>query len=140
MLNGDAHRSGVEGELSLRIRPVALVFKDKDSVGYMITEDAPAAQPSSARHRILYVGRDITLAERLNDALLDCHVVRCPGGSTAQLFIRGDSKYSLFIFDEEQAEELESLALSLKHRARTPTLRIRKSEDFHKLVYIVRRL
>ena len=24
MLNGDAHHSGVEGELSLRIRPVAL--------------------------------------------------------------------------------------------------------------------
>ena len=106
----------------------------------MITEDAPAAQPSSARHRVLYVGADIMLAERLNDALLDCHVVRCPGGSPARVFIRGETKYSLFIFDEEQAEELESLALSLKHRARTPTLRIRKSEDFHKLVYIVRRL
>jgi len=100
----------------------------------MITEDAPATHQPPARHRILYVGGDIRLPARLADAL-DYHVVRCPDGSTAHLFIEGDTKYSLFLFDEGQAEELERLAWSLKHRERTPTLRT--SGDFRQLVYTI---
>ena len=100
----------------------------------MITEDAPATHQPPARHRILYVGGDIRLPARLEDAL-DCHVVRCPDVSTARLFIEGDTKYSLLLFDEGQAKELEQLAWSLKHRERTPTLRT--SEDFRQLVYTI---
>ena len=100
----------------------------------MITEDVPAAHRPPARHRILYVGGDIRLPARLADAL-GCRVVRCPGGSPASLFIRGDSKYSLLLFDEAQAEELERLVRSLKHRERTPTLRT--SGDFRQLVYTI---
>jgi hypothetical protein len=100
----------------------------------MITEDVPAAHRLPARHRILYVGGDIRLPGLLEDAL-DCHVVRCPDGSTARLFIEGDTKYSLFLFDEGRAKELERLAWSLKHRERTPTLRT--SGDFRQLVYTI---
>ena len=100
----------------------------------MITEDAPATHQPPARHRILYVGGDIRLPARLEDAL-DCHVVRCPDVSTARLFIEGDTKYSLLLFDEGQAKELERLAWSLKHRERTPTLRT--SGDFRQLVYTI---
>ena len=95
----------------------------------MITEDVPAAHRPPARHRILYVGGDIRLPARLADAL-DCHVVRCPDVSTARLFIEGDTKYSLFLFDGGQAEELEGFARSLKHRERTPVVVVRKSEGF----------
>ena len=95
---------------------------------------AESLKPS---HRILYVGGDIRLPGLLADAL-GCRVVRCPGGSTARLFIRGDTKYSLLLFDEGQAEELERLARSLKHREQTPVLR--KSEDFRQLVYTIGKL
>ena len=90
-------------------------------------------------HRILYVGADITLPERLGDALDDCHVVRCPVGSPAQLLIRSDIKYSLLLFDESQAEELESLARSFRHREHTPAVAVKESEGFGKLAYNVRR-
>jgi len=95
---------------------------------------AESRRPS---HRILYVGRDITLPERLQGAL-ECHVIRCRGGSPARLLIRSDIKYSLLLFDEEQAEELVSLALSLKHREHTPVVAFKESEGFDKLVYNVR--
>src|SRR2546423_15566968 len=98
----------------------------------MITEDVPTAHESPARHRILYVGGDIRLPELLADAL-GCRVVRSPGGYPACLFIRGDTKYSLFLFDEEQAEELERLARSLKHRVSTSVVLVIKSARFETL-------
>ena len=92
------------------------------------------AESPKPSHRILYVGGDIRLPRLLADAL-DYHVVRCPDVSTARLFIEGDTKYSLLLFDEGQAKELEQLAWSLKHRERTPTLRT--SGDFRQLVYTI---
>jgi len=120
--------------ISLELRSYAasdplLVFKDWNA--RMIAEDG------KTRHMILYVGADIMLPERLQGAL-ECHVIRARGGSPARLFIRSDIKYSLFIFDEEEAEEWESLARSLKHRERVPVLR--KSDDFSRLVCDVRQL
>jgi hypothetical protein len=97
------------------------------------------AEGGKTPHRILYVGRDITLAERLGGALDDCHVIRCPVGSPAQLLIRSEIKYSLFLFDEEQAEELGRLARSLRHREHTPVVAFKESEGFGKLVYNIRR-
>ena len=62
-----------------------------------------------------------------------------PGGYPAHLFISGDTKYSLFLFDEERAEELERLARSLKHRANTPVVMVRKSERFETITDTIRR-
>ena len=104
----------------------------KDLNGCMITEGVPGSHQSLAQHRILYVGGDILLPKRLADAL-GCHVVRSPGGYPAHLFISGDTKYSLFLFDEERAEELEGFARSLKHRELTSVVVVRTSERFETL-------
>jgi hypothetical protein len=130
MLNGDAHHSS-EGELRLRIRPADLVFKDRNA--RMIAEGGKTP------HRILYVGVDITLAGRLTDALPGYRVVRSPVGSPATLLIRSEIKYSLLLFDDEQAEELGSLARSLKHREHTPVVACKEAEGFGKLVSNIRR-
>jgi|ERR1051326_3740701 hypothetical protein len=97
------------------------------------------AESLKPAHRILYVGRDITLAERLTDALPGCHVVRSPVGPPAQLLIRSDIKYSLLLFDDGQAEELGRLARSLRHRERVPVVACKESEGFGGLVYNIRR-
>ena len=105
----------------------------------MITEDVPATHRPPAQHRIIYVGGDIRLPERLADAL-GCRVVRCPGGSIACLFIRGETKYSLLLFEDDlQGAELARLARSLEHRANTPLVMVRKSERFETLADTIRR-
>jgi hypothetical protein len=97
------------------------------------------AEDGKTPHRILYVGRDITLAQRLTDALPGCRVVRSPVGSPARLLIRSDIKYSLLLFDAGQAEELGSLARSLKHREHTPIMTFKESGGFGELAYNIRR-
>lgn len=83
------------------------------------------------KHRILYVGHDLTLLKSLQDTLADCKVVRSPGGD-ARLFIESDIKYSLLLFDDELPEmsgvELAQLTRKLKHRKRTPMVILTKEK------------
>ncbi len=85
------------------------------------------------------------LRDRLTD--LSCQVVRCPASGglfVARIFIEAKIPYTLFLFDEVLAdssgEELERFALSLAHRAGTPTLIVKESEDIPALAERVRRL
>ena len=91
-----------------------------------------------ASHRILYVGRDLSLLQLLNGILEGCRVVRCPGGSNAYLMIESDIKYSLLLFDDElpdmTGEKLKRFARKLSHRERTPIIIFKKSDDLSKLV------
>jgi hypothetical protein len=105
--------------------------------------------PPRYRYRILYVGDDYALSHALRDRLADlpCQVVRCPasGGVTvARIFIGAEIPYTLFLFDEvlggTTGEELERFALSLDHRAGTPTLIVREADDVEALAERVRRL
>jgi CheY-like chemotaxis protein len=66
----------------------------------MIAECPPSFQPMPS-HRILYVGQDLILLETLREALEDCRVVRCPGGSGARTLIESRIGYSLLLLDEE---------------------------------------
>jgi len=71
-------------------------------------------------HRVLYVGADLALLERLTGALKDCRVVRSPCG-VARTLIESAINYSLLIFDGELMG-LADFARSLPHRQHTPAL------------------
>lgn len=71
-------------------------------------------------HRILYVGADLALLERLTGALKDCRVVRSPGG-VARTLIESRIDYSLLVFDGE-LKRLADFARTLRHRQHTPAL------------------
>lgn len=96
-----------------------------------------------ASHRILYVGLDLNLLQLLKGILTGCHVVRCPGGSNARLFIESDIEYSLLLFDDEPmgttGAELKRLARSLEHRKQTPVIIYKKSDDLSVLVEAIAR-
>ena len=91
-----------------------------------------------ASHRILYVGLDLNLLQLLKGILKGCHIVRCPGGSNARLFIESDIEYSLLLFDDEPMDttgaELKRFAHSLEHRKRTPVIIYKKSDDLNLLI------
>lgn len=83
-------------------------------------------------HRILYVGRDHTLLQSLQDALKDCRIVRSPSGRDARFLIESEINYSLLLFDEELSDttglELAHLARGARHRERTPIIILSASE------------
>ncbi|MGA9998342.1 MAG: hypothetical protein WBP93_23210 [Pyrinomonadaceae bacterium] len=90
------------------------------------------------KYRILYVGNNLALLTFLNERLkhLDCHVVRCPGGSTSRSLIN-NINYSLLLFDDELPDttgaELKRFTRSLAHRKQTPIIIFGKSDDFNGL-------
>ena len=83
------------------------------------------------------------LQDRLAD--LSCLVVRCPadGVPEARLFIGSEIPYAAFLFDEvlggATGEELGRFALSLPHRAGTPTLIAKEADDAGAVAEEVRR-
>ena len=141
MLNGDAHYSTTrEGEL--RIWAVAGFSKTRAPTAYqtapaliipyevsylmLIRIDEPAIPCQNADFTLLYVGRDVCWFGSLKDALSlpQYRVVYCPGGSSAELLLKSDVRYDLFVFDfdlpNETGLELIRLARSLSHREHTP--------------------
>ena len=104
--------------------------------------------PPRYRYRILYVGRSHALIKALEDGLkeLSCLASRCPADAVwaARVMIRGENRYDVFLLDEVFAgtsgEELAHFALSFAHRARTPTIIVKESDDVESLVENVRRL
>jgi DNA-binding response OmpR family regulator len=87
--------------------------------------------------RILYVGRDHALIERLRGELEDYRIIRSPNASIARPLIEGIN-YALLLFDEELPDatglELAEFACSLAHRQGTPFIIIKKPDDFESLV------
>lgn len=80
------------------------------------------------KFRILYVGSDQELLIALRTVLLrpEYHIVSCADRGSAILFLKGDPRYDLLLFDLElsrsTAVKLARLAQSLPHRRRTPTI------------------
>ncbi|MCU1267844.1 MAG: response regulator [Acidobacteria bacterium] len=81
-----------------------------------------------ANVRILYVGRDEGLLVALRRVLREPQylIVSCMDRGSAILFLRGDPKYDLLLFDFEllcnKGLEIVRLAQSLPHRQRTPII------------------
>lgn len=92
------------------------------------------------RHRILYVGTDLSLLDLLNRALKhpDCQIVRCPGGSPSHALIQSDIKYSLLLFDSKGTRhkrgETQTLRMSTPtSQAQPPFIILKKSDEFDAL-------
>jgi DNA-binding NtrC family response regulator len=133
MLNGDAHLSGVEGELRFASDPLTYFQTDR-------AHDSRVHGAMTSR-RILYAGDDMALPGLLKDALksLDCFVVYSPV-TTSRMFIRSEIEYSLLLFDETvEGAELERFARSLSHREQTPVIIVKKSEGLGRLLDTIRR-
>jgi DNA-binding response OmpR family regulator len=86
------------------------------------------SSPPQARYRLLYVGADVGLSGFVQEALKGegWFVVRCPGGSVAEVLLRCGIHYDLLMFDEElkggSGSEMVRLARSLEQRKRTPVI------------------
>jgi CheY-like chemotaxis protein len=81
-----------------------------------------------ANFRILYVGSDEGLLVALRKSLRKPQylIVSCMDRGSAILFLRGDPKYDLLLFDFEllgmKTLEMARLAQALPHRQRTPII------------------
>jgi len=96
-------------------------------------------QVQDRKYRILYTGNDLRLLEYLQERLKDCFVVRAPSGYVARVLIKGESGYSLFLFDKElpdtTASELESYTHA--HRESAPIIIFKPSDNFRSIVKVI---
>lgn len=98
------------------------------------------------QHRIPYVGNNLALVSFLDDALkqLDCHIVRCPAGSSSRILIASGIIYSLLLLDSElpspTAPELKHYARQLSHREHMPIIIFKKSDELDQLVKTILQL
>ena len=87
-----------------------------------------------ARYRLLYVGDDLELLRALRKVLTkpDYHIVSCPHVGSAILFLEGNPRYDLLVFDLElrgkSVIELTRLARSMPHRAHLPIVIVMTNE------------
>jgi DNA-binding response OmpR family regulator len=92
----------------------------------------PPAQ--NYRYKILYVGTNCALVQRLNRELKqrECFVDYCPAVWLAHVLLKSDIKYALLLFDDELAgttgKELTQFARALAHRQQTPIIVITPDE------------
>jgi len=83
---------------------------------------------SEAQCRLLYVGSDLALLEFLRSTFCQpkYHVVSCPNRLSAEMFIKSQIPYQLFIFDHEMRDraafDLARLVRSLDHRQDLPAI------------------
>jgi DNA-binding response OmpR family regulator len=94
----------------------------------MMLIDEPAIKCERSGDRLLYVGQDSEWFRRLQRVLglpANC-LVYCPSGSIAELFVKSDIRYELFLFDwdlpDEAGSELVWLTRSLAQRQNVPIL------------------
>ena len=87
-------------------------------------------------YRVLYTGNNLDLFKFLQDKLQDCFVVRAPSGYVARVLIKGESSYSLFLFDKELPDTTVSELISYTHvhRERVPVIIFKPSNNFHSIV------
>ena len=88
----------------------------------------PAIPYQNPDFRLLYVGSDQVWLAALRRVLKrpESHIVSCPDRGSAILFLKGDAKYHLLLFELDlrgtTGLELASLARSLPHREHLPIL------------------
>jgi DNA-binding response OmpR family regulator len=118
-------------------RALAVADFSKTRTARIISDSAASFHPMPS-HRILYVGRDLTLLNFLNSTLKDCFVVRSLGGSDARLLIESNINYSLLLFDDELLDmtgaDLAQFARRLAHCEHTPIVIFEKSDNLKSLV------
>ncbi len=88
----------------------------------------PSHRFSEAECRLLYVGSDLGLLRSLRRAFGEpkYHIVSCPDRLSAEMFIKSQIQYHLFIFDHEMRDraafDLAGLLRSLDHRQNLPAI------------------
>jgi CheY-like chemotaxis protein len=79
------------------------------------------------RFRILYVGGDLEFLRALRKVLIKpaYHIVSCPHVGSAIVFLEGNPRYNLLMFELElRGLELVKVARSLSHREHVPIVMI----------------
>ncbi len=83
---------------------------------------------SETQCRLLYVGSDLGLLKSLKAMFGEphYHIVSCPDRLSAEMFIKSQIQYQLFIFDHEMRDraafDLARLLRSLDHRQNVPAI------------------
>src|SRR6267378_3565538 len=94
----------------------------------------PAIPYQNPDFRLLYVGSDQQWLADLRKVLKrpEYHIVSCPDRGSAVLFLKGDARYQLLLFELElrgtTGLELASLARSLPHREPLPIIIVAEDE------------
>jgi len=105
----------------------------------------PAIPYQNPDFRLLYVGSDQQWLAALRKHLRkpEFHIVSCPDRGSAILFLKGDARYHLLLFELElrgtTGLELASLARSLPHREHLPILIVAGEEITDQLEELARR-
>jgi len=88
----------------------------------------PNCRSSEGQCRLLYVGSDLALLKSLRATFDEPKylVVSCPDRLSAEMFIKSQIQYQLFIFDHEMRDraafDLARLLRSLDHRQDVPAI------------------
>jgi DNA-binding response OmpR family regulator len=111
----------------------------------LIRIDGPAIPYQRPDFRLLYVGSDQQWLAALRKFLRkpEYHIVSCPDRGSAILFLKGEVKYHLLLFELElrgtTGLELASLARSLPHREQLPIIIVSGDEVTDQLEELARR-
>src|SRR5713226_5873240 len=90
---------------------------------------------SETQCRLLYVGSDLGLLKSLKAMFGEphYHIVSCPDRHSAEMFIKSQIQYQLFIFDFEMRDraafDLIRLVRSLDHRQSLPCIVVGSEAD-----------
>ena len=111
----------------------------------LIRIDEPAIPYQRPDFRLLYVGSDQQWLAALRKFLRkpEYHIVSCPDRGSAILFLKGEARYRLLLFELElrgtTGLELATLARSLPHREHLPILIVVGEEITDQLEELARR-
>lgn len=95
----------------------------------------PGNRVSEPQCRLLYVGSDLSVLKFLRSTFGKpmYHVVSCPDRGSAEMFMKSQIPYQLFIFDHEMQDraafDLARLLRSLEHRQNAPAIVIGAEVD-----------
>jgi DNA-binding response OmpR family regulator len=95
----------------------------------------PCYSGSEPQCRLLYVGSDLSVLKFLRSTFGKpmYHVVSCPDRGSAEMFMKSQIPYRLFIFDHEMRDraafDLARLVRSLAHRKNAPAIVIGAEVD-----------
>jgi DNA-binding response OmpR family regulator len=110
----------------------------------LIRIDEPAIPYQRPDFRLLYVGSDQQWLAALRKVLRkpEIHIVSCPDRGSAILFLKGDARYHLLLFELDlrgtTGLELARLARSLPHREKLPIIIVAGEEITDQLEELAR--
>ena len=105
----------------------------------------PAIPYQDPDFRLLYVGSDQHWLAALRKVFRkpEYHIVSCPDRGSAILFLKGEARYHLLLFEADlhgtSGLELASLARSLPHREQLPIIIVAEDEVTDQLEELARR-